>query len=91
VKDWKRLGESLLGCTNPKLIAIQKQRASNEDRLRAVVEHWLQNGGHPSWSVLMWALDWAEESQLADPIRDYAEPPRGESSYFCMYDSDTLF
>ena len=80
VKDWKRLGESLIGCTNPKLIEIQTQSRSSVDRLRAVVEHWLQNGGRPSWRVIMWALDWAEESQLADPIRDYAEPPRGESS-----------
>ena len=51
VKDWKRLGEKLIGCTNPKLIEIQTQSRSSVDRLRAVVEHWLQNGGHPSWRV----------------------------------------
>ena len=54
---------------------------SNEDRLKAVVQRWLQAGGIPrSWRWLVWSLDWAGENAVADPIRGFAEPPQGESS-----------
>ena len=57
--------------------------ASNENRLRAVVEHWL-GGGHgagwePSWRRLIWTLDGEGQTRVVDKIRHFAEPVLGKS------------
>ena len=81
---WRKFGESLfypLG--SEKLKAIQKENTSDQDRVRAAVELWLKGKGEghpPSWRSLIYSLDWAGELTVADPIRGFAEPPRGESS-----------
>ena len=81
VKDWREVGNWLLGYKSTKLNAIEREYSSNEDRLRAVVQQWLEGGGHsPSWRWLVWSLDTAGDSIVADPIRGFAEPPQGESS-----------
>ena len=82
VKDWREVGNWLLGYESTKLNAIEREYSSNEDRLRAVVQQWLEGGGRtqPSWRWLVWSLDTAGDSIVADPIREFAEPPQGESS-----------
>ena len=81
VKDWKMVGRLLLSFNEAKVDAIEKEYSSNEDRMRAVVQQWLQGGGYPpSWRWLVWALDYAGDIKAADPIRRFAEPPPGESS-----------
>ena len=81
VKDWRELGEWLSFLNVEKLDAIQRENTTDQDRLCAAVELWLKGEGRPpSWRILVWSLDWAGELTVADPIRGFAEPPRGESS-----------
>ena len=81
VKNWREVGGWLLGYRNTKLGAIQKKYNSDSDRLQAAVQQWLEGGGltQPSWRSLVWSLDHAGDITAADPIRGFAEPPRGES------------
>ena len=90
---WRELGEELIrgGDYNrkshqwdyPKLDEIAQQHQSDDSRLRAVIECWLQGGGvdnEPSWRRIILALDGAPEtSAAADTIRHFAEPLPGES------------
>ena len=82
VKNWRRVGEGLLYSWNhTKLKVIERKYSSSEDRMRAVVQQWLQGGGFPrSWRALVWALDYAGDVEVADLIRGFTEPPSGESS-----------
>ena len=83
VKNWREVGDWLLGygLRTKELDAIQRKYSSDEDRLQAVVQQWLEGGGftQPSWRLLVWSLDHAGDITAADPIRGFAEPPRGES------------
>ena len=86
---WRRLGEELLPgeiiqgtLYYPKVDEIQQQHLSDGDRLRAVVETWVQGGGihkEPSWRGLIWALDYLNMTGVADTIRDLSEPVLGKS------------
>ena len=90
---WRKLGERLIphGDYNtashqfdyPKLDEIAQQHQSDDSRLYAVIECWLQGEGRdkePSWRRIIWALDHATEtSAAADPIRHLAEPLPGKS------------
>ena len=83
VKDWSEVEDwLLLGVTDrtKQLKVIQRKYSSKDDRMRAVVQQWLQGGLSPSWRWLVQALDHAGDIQVADPIRGFTEPPRGESS-----------
>ena len=83
VKNWRKVGQELLGIGNDtKLDVIQREYSSDEDRFQAVVRQWLEGGGllQPSWRGLVWSLDMAGDITVADPIRGFAEPPPGESS-----------
>ena len=79
VKSWRTLGQVL----NPfseqsKLDAIRRQHVSDEARLKAVVEDFLSGWhGQQSWRRLTWYLYQANESQLAERIRSFAEPVQG--------------
>ena len=82
VKNWRRVGELLLSdIDNTKVQAIEREYSSNEERMRAAVQQWLESPRLPqSWRLLLWALDRVGDIQVADPIRGFTEPPRGESS-----------
>ena len=81
VTNWREVGERLLVYRSTKLNAIEKEYSSDEDRLQAVVQQWLEGGGlPPSWRSLVWSLDHTGGTVTADPIRGFAEPPQGESS-----------
>ena len=60
---------------------IQRQYDSDEDRLKAVVERFLKGGSllfeQPSWRAVIVCLYKANEFQLAEQIRSYAEPVQG--------------
>ena len=47
--------------------------------IKYIVERFLQGRGHyqPSWRAIIFALDGAGETRLADRIRHYAEPVQG--------------
>ena len=89
---WRKLGEGLIGgdfnlesaqCDYPKLDEIAQQHQSDDSRLHAVIECWLQGerrDEEPSWRRIIWVLDGATETTAAaDPIRHFAEPLPGES------------
>ena len=86
---WRKLGERLISSdynpksdqyVYPKLDEIGRQHESDDSRLRAVTECWLQGDGEPSWRRIIWALDWENETRaVADTIRHYAEPLPGKS------------
>ena len=89
---WRKLGEGLIcGDYNhkshqwnyPKLDEIAQQHQSDDSRLRAVIECWLQGEGvdkEPSWRALITRLDGASEtSATADNIRHFAETLPGKS------------
>ena len=82
VKNRREVGELLLGYHNEaKVQAIEREYSSNEDRMKAVVQQWLEGGGlSQSWRTLAWSLDCAGDIEVADPIRGFTEPPPGESS-----------
>ena len=81
VKNWRVLGKWLLGYDESKVDAIERKYSTDSDRLQAVVQQWLEDGGlPPSWRTLVWSLDRAGDIVVADPIRGFAEPPQGESS-----------
>ena len=68
------------------LDALQRERGSDEDCLKAVVSKFLQGKGRyspASWRGVIWSLYEANEIQLADQIRSYGE--RLEGVCLCMY------
>ena len=89
---WRKLGERLIGgdynresrqWDYPKLEEIERQHQSDDSRLHAVIECWLQGEGwdeEPSWRRIILALDDATETiAAADSVRHFAEPLPGKS------------
>ena len=58
---------------------IEAQYQSDDERLHALIDHWMESEGdeQPSWRALVFNLDLAEETELADKIRQFAEPVSG--------------
>ena len=90
--NWRTLGKRLLPSeynkerhhyVYPKLDKIEQLYQSDDDRLRAVIECWIQGDGRneqPSWRWIIHHLDWEEETtRIADNIRHFAEPVSGKS------------
>ena len=79
---WRTLGGGLIPYTV--FGEIKEHHQSDDSRLRAVVECWLQGGGsavgkEPSWRRIIWRLDGAKETRAAaDTIRHFAEPLPGK-------------
>ena len=79
VRSWRSLGEEM-GYSSLDLDAIQQQYDSDEDCLKALVEHFLKYSdcfNPPSWRAVILCLYKANEFQLAEQIRSYAEPVQG--------------
>ena len=79
VRSWRSLGEAM-GYTSSVLDYIQQQYDSDEDYLKALVKWFLKSGGQfrkPSWRAVIWCLYRANEFQLAEQIKSYAEPVQG--------------
>ena len=80
VRSWHNLGKEM-GYSSLVLNDIRQQYDSDEDRLKALVERFLKGGSPPfkqtSWRVVIWCLYEANEFQLAEQIRSYAEPVQG--------------
>ena len=89
---WKQLGEGLIphGDYNHesrqfdylKLDEIAQQHQSNDSRLRAVIECWLQGeklDKEPSWRRIIWVLDGINANRSADTIRHSAEHLPGKA------------
>ena len=79
VQSWRTLGQHIFLLSN-KLDDIQRQHVSDEACLKAVIEGFLSSKGRykPSWRAVIWSLYKANEIQLAEHIRSYAEPVKGK-------------
>ena len=79
---WRSLGKNLFSNKWSYLEEIEGQCQSDDERLHALIDHWLQGEGaeEPSWRVLIINLDWAKESRIAKKIQHFAEPVSGELS-----------
>ena len=104
---WRKLGKELIGGDYnlqshqrdyPKLDEIEKQHQSDDSRLHAVIECWLQGEGkdnEPSWRKIIWTLDDANETRAtANTIRHFAEPLPGKSRdsiTYAVYKSCLIF
>ena len=92
VKNWKEFGEMLfilsgISDRDARPETIKQQHGSDGNYLHGVVEEWFKSH-HPSWRQIIFALDLTQESVVADRIRRYAEPPRGEWSDNCCVTRD---
>ena len=79
VQSWHTLGQHIVLYPS-KLDDIQRQHVSDEACLKAVIEGFLSSKGHykqPSWRKVIWSLYKANEIQLAEHIRSFAEPVKG--------------
>ena len=92
VRSWHTLGEHIYSFHSVyELDALLLWYVSDEACLKAVIEHFLSGKGHykqPSWRALIWSLYRANEIQLADNVRSFAEPVQGRCWKLCMHDSD---
>ena len=79
---WRSLGKRIIPAEIYDEI-VTSQHHSDDDRLCAVVQHFLHSDGmdkEPSWRRIIWALDDETETRpLANTIRHFAEPLPGES------------
>ena len=87
MRNWRRFGEYLflwsgISDEDSKLDTIEQQHNSDGNYLHHLVKEWFK-GHKQSWRQVIFAMDWAEESTIVDPIREYAEPPDGEWSDNC--------
>jgi hypothetical protein len=78
VRSWRSLGQYILFYS---LDDIQQRHVSDEACLKAVIELFLSGKGHhyqqPSWRAVIWSLYKANETQLAENIRSFAESVQG--------------
>ena len=78
---WRRLWERLIPYRV--FAEIERQHQSDDSRLRAVIECWLQGerkDKEPSWRKIIWTLDGTKDTRAAaDNIRHFAEPLPGKS------------
>ena len=84
---WRSLGKWLFS-NEPSsyLDEIEGQYQSDDERLHALIDHWLQGEGdeEPSWRTLILNLEYAWESKIAKEIRHFTEPVSGESHYWIV-------
>ncbi len=68
LEKWKELNES----------GMKEKHEHDEDGgARAVVQSWLKTDAQPSWHNLITALDWAEETSVANALLLFTDPLRG--------------
>ena len=69
---------TFLGVPLSKQQEIREQCGSDEDTaVEKCIEWWLEHATDVSWRKILYSLDWAIETPVADSIRQYAEPPSG--------------
>ena len=86
VRSWRTLGQHIYYSFSFVLDDIQQRHASDEARLKDVIEGFLSGEGdyykQPSWRAVIWSLYNANEIQLAEHIRSFAEPVQGSEFYY---------
>ena len=81
VRSWRTLSRHIYLYDSSKLDDIQHQHVSDEACLKAVIEGFLSGKGYRykqlSWRAVIWSLYEANEIQLAEHIRSFAEQMQG--------------
>ena len=76
---------SLLGVPETKQQEILEKHGSDEDKaVEECIEWWLEHATDVSWRKIIHSLDWGRETNVADGLRQYAEPPSGVSKLKCV-------
>ena len=92
VRSWRTLGQFIYSLVSSSLDDIQRQHVSDEACLKAMVEGFLSGKGRrykqPSWRAVIWSLYKANEIQLAEKIRSFAEPVQG--NWFTIIDAESV-
>ena len=80
VRNWWR-GGTLDGGVLPWLGVpqqIQEKHGSDEDKsVEEFIVWWLEHATDVSWRKIIHSLDKSKETNVADGLRQYAEPPSG--------------
>ena len=58
--------------------SLREREKSDGDEMKAHIDWYLQSHSHPSWRGIISALDGTEQTTIADSIRGWAEPIKGE-------------
>ena len=81
VEKWKELCSSSCGFKVPRAkfddIEADQQLSTAKERKKAAISFWLKHDPAPSWRRLIVGLDEIEAHEVAEKIRKYAEPLRG--------------
>ena len=67
----------MLGVPESELDLIGQRRNSDDECLQSVIQCWLLQSPSITWRPIICGLDWMGKSEVADPIRSWAEPVRG--------------
>ena len=91
VRNWWEGGwfnDGLLGrlrVPESKQHEIREQCGSDEEKAVAkCIEWWVNHATNVSWRDVIRSLDWAEETKVADGIRQHAEPLTGINYIYGM-------
>ena len=69
---------SRLGVPKTKRQEIREKHGSDEDKaVEECIEWWLEHATDVSWRKIIHSLDEEGETNVADGLRQYAEPPSG--------------
>ena len=63
---------------------IGSKYSQHSQRVSASIEHYLLHSPHPSWRSVICSIDGMGESHIADPIRDWAEPLKGQTEIYML-------
>ena len=83
--------QDALGMSRKQQRLIGSKCATNSDRISASINHYLLNSDHPSWRGIIVSLDKVGETHLADSIRDWAEPLKGQTDTYTLVYLSLLF
>lgn len=75
---WRDVGEHYLHVPVSKLNTIESEYSTDEERLAAVVRHWVLWDPYASWRRLMHRLYCENKSDMIEKIKNYAEKQPGQ-------------
>ncbi len=73
---WREIGAYLI-VPDIKLDAFEQKYSTDSQRLRAVIYYWYLRDPYASWRRLISRLDWMNQHEVADKIRENAEELTG--------------
>ena len=74
---WYWVGLRILDISVDKMKKITSTCTTDVQRLQVMVTFWLINCPYASWRLLIWSLEVADRSEIANTIHGLAEPLKG--------------